>query len=1540
MTVETTKSENTAAPASFVRRAAVFLFRWTYRLVGSLIVASALVVLFAQTNMARQLMREKILDIVNGQLKGKLMCDDVEIDIFRGVVLTNPQLYAHGSMVLGAERLEVAYDLAGLLGKTLAVNKVALIRPQIHVLRTADSVWNVDDIALPSADTTTTPPPNIAIRVRGLTLTEGRVVVNDATSERGASTAFDPMHLDLQSVELRASARLALRDEDYTISIDHLSFFDTFAPALDVRALRLSARVRPGDVDVRSLTVQLARTSVQARARVFGLNILRDGISDSLLARFPIRGRVEADEIWGEDLHFFIPDIDLRDAYKLRANAVFAGDRLLVSDIQLTAGDGNVRGNVEITGLSKGIIGLDIKVVNSSARFEDVRRRIAFVPLPDLPFLSRTHIDSVHLRGHPDDSLWFEVHGYDRPGRVDGTMKLYLRNPVLGYDVDMRVGNGDLSAFSDSSIATSLHGAVRCRGQGVALQELDGEYHIELQRSILIGRPIRRFSADVRAVTGGMITLDTLYADITPFSRDTIDHYALTSDDRVIQGKAVLNVSNPVEPRYNVDLHVNAVNLAQLLNNAALPSRCSGNIVVDAVGVELDSITGTIHTDIEEFSLNDRALLPFSLTASSERIGDKRVIRVQAPFMQATVHGLFNPSDLISAFALSIDHTVDAVRQRIRHLFKEQDQVEHLGRAVKKLQASFDIDVRDASPLNVFLDDISLSASAMVRGNIQTEEDSVNLRIDTLFVRDLFLRTPDVTIVSDPLSLSFATTLFDVSTSPRVDELSVRGRCDSTLVVNGLNIQRPRIFLTAALDTVQVRASSIVDGIDGGVSFSGKFFDDSTDVRIDSLRVVLDTARGLVWRTLQPAHASLRDARVRIANLVVQRAAAEIGYVNGRFTLDEFEDAHVRVEKFDLVDIPRFVNLQKGHPVRFLSGFVESADLRINGAWEKPHIEVSVDASGVGYNGENIGTLTAKFVHDNQDIAGELSIANPDLETKSKTLDVRVRHLPLNLALRGAEERFVNDRPIDIDLRATRLALAAVEPFLPAIERLRGVADGQITIQGTTPDRIDLGGNASFRNASFLTSSTNIIYNADGVMHLDGSTLHLDTIVVRNLDRDRKKGIAYANGTVKFDGLSVESMDFTVRSPGILVMNKSSQARSPKVFGDMIIATGGKDSRPIRFYGKLDSPVLEGDIHVLYADIIFPQERSTTRSRYTAFDYNRSSDTVRRYNSVLDASRKSPATPDSMHHNLHSNVADAIESVVKSTTASFVDILRYDLNIVLKGRTLMTMVFGTFEILIADLALDDQKVPLNFTGRFVNNSTNLRGRVRVKDGTSTYKFYKPFVASGTLDFTRGGMTDPTLDLKAVYKDRRTLADGRQEDFRVEVVITGSKQKPIAKWSVYRQDRKQEGDSAKITGDALMLILVGKTQDELTSSGQGNLVGEVNASMSALATSALGDLLSGIGGIVQSTQIDIGSDISQSRLTVSGQLWSDVSYRLTGQISDFAGNSTITVTIPFTVLSDADAMRYFMLDASRSVNTTGNVTRYQRLWEVKLGARLP
>jgi len=257
---EPTTSEQTAVRRPWWRRTAVFVFRWIYRLTGTAIILAGLIVLIAQTEMARTFMRKQVLSLINDQLEGRVACDDVHLDIFRGIVLEHPQLYANGTMVLEADRLSISYDLAALFGRTLAVNKVELVRPRIAIIQSKDGVWNVSRIVKPSADTTTTPPPNLTLRIRGISITEGTVVVDDRTTARGDGSVFDPMHLSLKAFELRAEVRLALKDHDYTIAINHLSFYDEFMRTLDVRELTMAARITPTFLDLQSLGIKLVKT--------------------------------------------------------------------------------------------------------------------------------------------------------------------------------------------------------------------------------------------------------------------------------------------------------------------------------------------------------------------------------------------------------------------------------------------------------------------------------------------------------------------------------------------------------------------------------------------------------------------------------------------------------------------------------------------------------------------------------------------------------------------------------------------------------------------------------------------------------------------------------------------------------------------------------------------------------------------------------------------------------------------------------------------------------------------------------------------------------------------------------------------------------------------------------------------------------------------------------------------------------------------------------------------------------------------------------
>ena len=1514
--------------------------KWSYRLSVIAVVLAALIVAFAQTNLARDIMRRQVVSIINDQIQGTFTCDDLRIDVFRGVVLEHPVLIANGTTVLDAERLSLRYDIAALFAKTVAVSDLTLDHPRVAILRSSNGVWNINRIARPSTNTTTTPPPDLIVRVRRIGIVDGTVSVYDSAVASTDTVHLDVTHSHIDKLHLDAALWMSLATHEYRASIDACSFVERRQNGLDVRELRLAAELNRSGMDVQFFQLRTAGSSIDLSASVEGVDILADGLSSDVLAAHPIRAIVSAARVMGEEVSYIVPEIELIDVYTLDARVAFRGDALEVDDLVLRAGDGVVRGNVymkELTG-DRGPL-LDIRVVNSQARYADVRRRLVFVPLPELPFLTTTRIDTVTLKGYPADSLFFTVRGSDAPGHVNGRMMLRLDDPAFGYDVDMHVANGDLSVFDDSSIATSLNGRVFLRGRGTDLATLHGTYRVDLERSRAMGRPIRELSLRISADGTGIIDIDSSFVDVTPFRSDTVvEDVFVERQQLAIRGR--WSVADEAHPQYSLRLSLNAVNLASLLREASFPTRLTGRIDADGEGIELDSIVGVMSARIDEFALADRALRPFTLRLSSVREGELRSWTAQSQFLQASVEGRFAPSAFIDVVTASVTNAMNAVAYQIRHLTADVGQVQSIGTRGRDMDATFRIRLRDATPVNLFLDSMSLMANLQVEGHIRSTVDHIEFDVDTVDIREFALLSPDLRIAVDPLRASMNCVLSDLTMTPRMKHVGMTVESAFGLRVNDTRISRLSVGLQSNDSATKLNARADVDGIYGELAGAIRWADDSTFVSFDSLHVIVDSARGLEWRSLRPARMRVRDARVVIDDLTVQRQSSEIVTALGEVSTETFANARVVVTNFNLADVPRFVALDKGHPVTYLDGFMNQLSITANGTWERPEITLNMLATGVRYNDEPIGTLTTQLQHRNQDITGWLRIANPALSTQTRTLDLTINHLPIDLGLRDVAQRFVDQRAIDIDMQANKLALAAVEPFLPAIERLQGTADGNITVKGTTPDNIDLGGNARFSRATFLSSATNIVYSADGVMHLDGSELHLDTIVVRNLDRDRKRGIAYANGVVVFDGLSVASMDFTLRSPGILVMNKGSQARSPKVFGDVIIAAGVNGLAPIRFHGKLDAPKLEGDIQLLYADIVFPQERSTTKSRYTAFEYQRATDSTRRYTSVLDAAKPMLKLSSDSGMSVTSTAQAAIEQVVKTTTAAFVDLLRYDLNVYLKGRTIMTMVFGMMEILIADLEQVDQKVPLVFTGRFLDNSTNLRGRVRVKEGTSTYKFYKPFLASGTLDFTAGGMSNPSLDLKAVYRDRRTLNNGEQEDFRVEVAISGTKQKPITRWSVYRRDRKQEGDSAKITGDALMLILLNKTQDELVSSGQSNLVGEVNGAMSAMATSALGDLLSGIGGIVQSTQIDLGSDLNQSRLTVSGQLWSDVTYRLTGQISDFAGNSTFTITVPFTVLSDAEAMRYFMLDVSRSVNNSGNITRFQRLWEIKLGARLP
>jgi len=1551
---ETNDQATTVARLPFWRRAISFFVRWSYRLVFSTTILFALLIAVAQTDMFRSWLRTIVIEQVNKALVGTLVMDDVRIDIWKGIYVSHPRLYAGGTTVLDADALSITYDVAPILRNVIAINTVHLEHPRINVLRSErDSVWNVSMIVKPPADTTTSAPPDFHIYVRDLSITDGVIVINDRTQPWGTGKHFDPLHLSMKHFDLSATARLALKDQDYEVAINRLAFEETTSP-LRIRDLSLAAHVNKRGLNLQALHVVTAGSDIHARARINNVNIF-EGFNDDSLLTHPAVGSIDADVVDAGEVHFFVPDVDIIGLYSAEADLVFGGETLSVRNLNFSGDNLDLHGELDAANLSgKRPLAVNIKAYNSHASYADVRRRLRFVPLPELPFLDHATIESVWLRGVPEDSLWFEVHASDRPGRVDGTMSVYLKGPRLGYNVDVMLHNGDLGAFAtDSSLVSNINGHVRMRGKGVTLQDLDAQADLDLESTSLNGTRLRSLRSTIRGNGAGRIDVDSLNVVFASLKKGEGGEDV---DDATVQQAAqisgVIEASVPDHLVYDLTISGQGVNLAALLHDDQMPSRLSSEVTIRGHDIVLDSMDFELHATTTEFMLKDRAMMPFTTDIVSRQEQGHRLLSFDAnsvmgkhPILTARVEGDYAPSALVDVISVMATTSADLVVHSIRHIIGPVRPIRAFSHEIKPMHASFRVVAYDVSPLAVFIPDVKVMFTGSLNGEMSSSPGGISFTLDTANISDLRIDKDSLIITADPFVMSVHASTNNVSSVPTLDSLSIHAACYSVLQVGSTQLRAPIIDLSLANNKGTLRASSGVDEMHFGVIANVALYDEMLSLQVDSMEFTLDPKRNLMWRTTQPATITASNKIFNVQGLVAQRPFAETITVTGLISENAFTNSSVVVENFNLRDILKYAPGLASSPLKLLRGFMTTATATVNGSWEEPVITMDLAAIDVSYNAEKIGALSLSLRHADKTVVGTAKIRSADTTITKDALDLRINTVPLDLGFVNIQKRMIDGRPIDIQLTANKLSMACVEPFLPAVERLRGQADALISIKGNSLDDVKFTGNAKFKNASFLASSTGMGYTADGAMRLEGEQLLIDTIVIRNLARDilRKDnpGIGLAKGTVTFDGLSVESVDFTVTTPGLAVMNMQSVARSPDVYGDVVIANGKK---PLHFYGKLNEPHLDGDLVVIYGDVVFPQERSSTKRKVTSFTYISPDDSLSyAFPSLEDRVRPRPRVDTTQRPPADSSqILRALKSAFSGPTAGFMDLLQFDLNVYFKGRFLLTMVLGVTEMLIADLELNDPRIPIEFTGSF-GSGTNMRGKLKLKEGTSTYKFFKPFTASGDLDFSAGGLTNPSLKLRAVYLGNRTLPPpkGGREDYKVVIDITGTKKQPDAKFRLFRNDKEVVGtDTNSVKSDAIMLILLNRTQEELVQGGQGNVVGEVNASLSALATNALGEMLAGVGGVIQSAQLDVGSDLSQSKLTLSGQLFGNVTYRWSGTVSDLSANNNVTIIVPLSTFSDAAALKYFETEFSRAVSNTGNITRYQKEWEVKLGVRVP
>lgn len=1573
--MENTEIQEQKSPKkSTWKRVIFFIGRFVRRtIIGILlflVFISTSIVIITQTESFRRWATPFLQDFLNDQLLGRVDFSDLEINLLRGLTLHDVRLMADGDTILMTSEISIGYDLERFLNKQIYVSHLTLESPRIKLLRNKDSSWNIDHIAKPTNDTTTAKPFDYLIHAYDIAIRNATLIMEDSLAPTAKNHEIDFSHLHLWNVNVLLSADANISKNDYNLYLKNCSFEER--SGFSLKKLSLDAIANKNGIEVKEVQFITPKTNMQLQVKVDSVNIF-ESITSEKLASAPISLEIKADSLETEDLLRFLPDAGIKGSYKLGIDAFGTLEELYIKKLRIDSPFSHLNASGKLKHLdTPEKLTFQATAETSLINYDELQRVTPVLQLPKLDFLGTVKIRKAYVNASPADSIAITATTATKSGNVDGQLTIFLRSP-LGYHGDASVENINLAAITHNpDLESSLNAKVIIAGKGIMLDELDASTRIEVWNSSVSGKKITKALFTGSSREQGIVKVDTLFVDVQEPVTDDGSTYLVPHDTSIttlgLPGTMSLSgefdLRNLANPLYNFKAQFESFPLAKLMDNKNYPTSMSVIITSDGKGLHPDSLEGKLNADFNIVTFNDLTVLPWNLNVTIDR--DKtlstRTVRLRSTFINMLLDGKFTYKSLIDECSQQSEFIADYVKYNINKVkslntnnqfvwqLPESENGKTFLHPEIPIDMKFRLNIRDISPINaLFPNDLALQSRGLFVGSIKADNHESRFTIDSLKIVASQLNIGKTLIKTDPLFLRADAKILHNGVVSSLEDFNIHSKCDSIITVNEIILKNPYLTYTYNSTIGEISAGVFYDNLIG-VGVHGDFILDKNE----SLSMLLDTLTlgygGKTWYLASKANISLSPTGLSIGKLELKRLNSEKISMSGLVSDSLFKDFNLTIQNFYLKDLYNFPFIDGSNKqlLKPLSGKVSNLVMTVQGTYSKPIITANGQFDTLAYNGVLIGNQTLTLNHEDKMISGELTIINPKISSTSKKLHVGIEQLPINCAFEPVEDRLSKKEHIIITAQANELSMAIFAPFIPGINKLQGLADAEISVEGISSN-LHYGGTAQLSNASFVVKSTNIKYFAEGKFALKNNQVDINKLTLYNDPAvDLRGGKAEIVGNVKLKDFNIDSLDLFITSPKILVLSSASVATSPTLYGKFEISSG---INPIHFFGTLKKPFLEGDVNILDANLTFPPDKKITTMnstfKYTKYSKDGKTKIIIENDSLISKIDSLSKKSDSINVNSISSVRekDNMEETSIEQSISIADLIDYNLYIKIQGKFNLKMILSSIDQLEAEIGTRNQGDKLHYVKKPQQNIM-LYGQVDVKTG-SKYKFFKIFDASGGLDFTTGAMDNPGLNLIATYSNSRTIANKRS-DYSVIITIKGTKNVPNLSITYKIDGLDAANDSSKVRGDALCLLLFGKTQDELGKGGDGsgtqnelgNLGNQVYNGLSGVLSNQIASLLQGTG-IISDARIDLVGgvgNLTDAKLNLSGQIIGNLTWRVGGTLGDITSNGEFSIEAPLSIFGNATLLDNLILQLTKSANGSININRQQKDWEVKIGGR--
>ena len=270
----------------------------------------------SQTSLFKDWLRDTVVEIVNGEINGKISIEQIDGTIFTSLLIKNVTLTSlQNDTVVSAGNIELRTSPLKILFKNIYVRKFELKDAKIKLVEESDGELNLLKIFPPSTepeDTTTSEFPfTIEVADFAMTNVDFSMQRYDKVGSTENYQSLTTEDLRINNLNVSFSAFADLNKYTYRLTINNISFNPNFN-FFQLQHLSGSILLTPQLAGVNKLHLITRDSDVELSAAILGVDFLED-FSMEKLETAPVRLSFTSPKLTVDDVTTYVPAMKMFD---------------------------------------------------------------------------------------------------------------------------------------------------------------------------------------------------------------------------------------------------------------------------------------------------------------------------------------------------------------------------------------------------------------------------------------------------------------------------------------------------------------------------------------------------------------------------------------------------------------------------------------------------------------------------------------------------------------------------------------------------------------------------------------------------------------------------------------------------------------------------------------------------------------------------------------------------------------------------------------------------------------------------------------------------------------------------------------------------------------------------------------------------------------------------------------------------------------------------------------------------------------------------